>query len=237
MTGPLHLKISADLADNIRSGVWPPGHRIPFEHELTARYGCARATAGKAVGALVSAGLVERRRRAGTFVAKPPVQAVVVEIADIRTEVEARGQAYGYELIASRRRLARASGDEARLQAQGPVLEIACRHFADGRPFAAEDRVINLAAAPGIEAADFAREPPGAWLLAHVAWSEAEHRIAAAAADGVLAERLEVAQGHACLVLTRWTWQAGQGVTSVRQTFAAETYQLVARFTPVPFGR
>ena len=45
----LSERIMADLAGEIASGAWPPGHRIPYEHELMARYGCARATVGKAL--------------------------------------------------------------------------------------------------------------------------------------------------------------------------------------------
>ncbi len=237
MSRPLHLKISADLAANIRSGTWPPGHRIPFEHELTARYGCARATVSKAVEALAAAGLVDRRRRAGTFVAQPRVEAAVLEIADIRAEVEARGQAYGYHLISRRERRARADGDEGRLAAKGPVLELLCRHSANGRAFALEERVIDLAAAPAARTAPFDATPPGAWLLAHVAWSEAEHRIAASGADAVVAEQLGLAAGHPCLTLTRWTWRSGEGITAVRQTFPGEAYALVARFSPAAFAR
>ena len=55
----LHQRISLDLEANIRSGAWPPGFRIPFEHELTAQYGFARATVNKAVSALVAVGLIE----------------------------------------------------------------------------------------------------------------------------------------------------------------------------------
>lgn len=236
MTGPLHLRISADLAAKIRSGEWAPGYRIPFEYELTARYDCARATAGKAVAALAAAGLVERRRRAGTFVAQPHVQAAVVEIADIRTEIEGRGQAYGYELLSRRVRTIRADGDEGALKASGPGLALLCRHKANGRPFAVEERMIHLAAAPEARTADFSATPPGAWLTAHVAWSEAEHRIAAVGADAVLAERLSLTPGHACLRLTRWTWRRGQGITVVRQSFPGEAYDLVARFTPADFA-
>ena len=235
MSQPLHVRISADLAAKIRSGEWPPGHRIPFEHELTARYGCARATVSKAVEALAAAGLVDRRRRAGSFVAQPHVEAAILEIADIQAEVEARGQAYGYELLSRRLRPPRAEGDEGRLKARGPALQIICRHRANGRPFAVEERVINLAAAPSAERADFAVTAPGAWLLAHVAWSEAEHRISALGADPVLAGLLAVAPGHACLRLTRWTWRGGEGITAMRQTFPGEAYNLVARFTPAAF--
>lgn len=236
MSEPLHQRISAELAANIRSGEWPPGYRIPFEHELKARYGCARATVSKAVEALAAAGLVERRRRAGTFVAHPHVQAAVVEIADIRTEVEKRGQSYGYELLSRRPRNLRHGGDEGRLNAAGPGLALVCRHFANGRPFAVEDRVINLEAVPEARDVDFSKTPPGAWLLDHVAWSEAEHRIAATGADATLAAQLDVAPGHACLRLIRWTWRGGEGITLVRQIFPGEAYDLVARFTPASFG-
>ena len=82
----LHQRISLDLEANIRSGAWPPGFRIPFEHELTAQYGCARATVNKAVSALVAAGLIERRRRAGSFVARPHLQSAVLEIPDIQAD-------------------------------------------------------------------------------------------------------------------------------------------------------
>src|SRR3546814_1431580 len=60
----LDARIRADIEARIRSGAWPPGHRIPFEHELTATYGCSRATVSKALGALARAGIIDRRKRA-----------------------------------------------------------------------------------------------------------------------------------------------------------------------------
>ena len=161
----LHLRITRDLAAQIRSGVWPPGHRIPFEHELMASYRCARATANKAVSALVDAGLIERRRRAGSFVTGPRLQSAALEIPDLEAEITRRGQIYAYELAS--RRLRPADGrepDEMRLAAAGDLLDLRGRHLADGRPFAIEHRVINLAAAPAASTADFSATAPGAWL-------------------------------------------------------------------------
>lgn len=229
----LHLRIGADLAAKIRSGAWAPGFRIPFEHELTSQYRCARATVNKAVSALVAAGLVERRRRAGSFVARPHVQSAVLEIPDIAAEIRRRGQAYGYELLTHRTRaIDPANGDEAALEAPGAILEIHCRHLANARPFAVEERIINLAAAPQAADADFTIEAPGAWLLAHVAWTEARHQIAAVNPDAALAKRLEVKPACACLCVKRWTWRLGAGITFVRQVFPGDAYDLVARFTP-----
>ncbi len=237
----LHARISADLAEPIRSGAWRPGTKIPYEHELMARYGCARATVGKAVQALAAEGLIVRRRKAGSFVAPPPVQSAVLRIPELEAEVTARGHAYGYELLSSRRRRADARDpDEAMLGPAHAVLELRCRHSADGRPFALEHRLIDLAAVPLAATADFTMVSPGAWLLANVGWSEAEHRIGAASADSATAEQLGLPAGAACLVLRRWTWRATSGpaeggVTFARQVFPAGAFELAARFAPSMF--
>jgi GntR family histidine utilization transcriptional repressor len=229
----LHQRIRLDIEARIRAGDWPPGFRIPFEHELTAQYGCARATANKAVSALVAAGLVERRRRAGSFVARPHIQSAVLEIPDIQAETLRRGQIYTHDLLDRRiRALDPAAPDEAMLAKAGPVLDLCCRHLADGQPFAVEHRIISLQAAPEAAMVDFAVEPPGTWLLRHVAWSEAEHRINAVNPDAATARRLGLKVADACLSVRRWTWRVGQGITFVRQVFPGDAYDLVARFTP-----
>jgi GntR family histidine utilization transcriptional repressor len=228
----LHQRITADIEDKIRSGVWPPGFRIPFEHELTAQYGCARATVNKAVSVLASAGLIERRRRAGSFVARQHIQSAVLEIPDIEAEVTRRGQAYGYALLSRVLRGIDANEpDEARLGG-GSGLEVHCLHLADGQPLALEQRLINLDVAPAAAGVDFASLSPGGWLLRHVPWSEAEHRISAINPDRSDARLLKVRPAEACLCVRRWTWRVGEGVTFVRQLFPGDAYDLVARFTP-----
>jgi GntR family histidine utilization transcriptional repressor len=229
----LHMRIGADISHKIRSGEWPPGFRIPFEHELTRQYGCARATVNKAVQALAAAGLVERRRRAGTFVARPRIHSAVLEIPDIEGEVTRRGLAYAYEFLEAATHAADTEdADIAALGAAGRLLALQCRHVADSRPFAFEERVINLTNVPEAAHADFTVEAPGAWLRAHVAWSEARHQISAVNPDGAVARRLGVRTATACLCVKRWTWRQGAGVTFVRLTFPGDAYDLVASFTP-----
>ena len=94
-------RIGAEIEARIASGEWQPGHRIPFEHELVAHYGCARATVGKALTALVRAGLLERRRKAGTFVAYPHVQSAVLDIPDIGKAIAERTGSYRFDLLTS----------------------------------------------------------------------------------------------------------------------------------------
>lgn len=229
----LHQRIRGEIEAKILSGEWPPGHRLPFEHELTAHYGCARMTVNKAMASLAAAGLIERRKRAGSFVARPHIQSAVLRIPDIAAEVRGRGAVYGYRLIDRRERAAR-KGEAAAtgMPAGAPLLALACLHTAGGRPFALEDRLVNLTAVPEAGGVDFAAEPPGSWLLEHVPWTEAEHRIQALGADDETAARLALAPGTACLAVERRTWRAGETITFVRQIFPGDRFDLVARFAP-----
>ncbi|HVY81869.1 MAG TPA: histidine utilization repressor [Steroidobacteraceae bacterium] len=229
----LHRRIRAEIERRILSGEWRPGDRIPFEHELMAQYGCARMTVNKAMAALADAGLIVRRRRAGSFVAQPRIQSVVLEIPDIQAEIVARGEDYGLKLLARRRRkpLARRT-DEKALARDGDLLALRCLHLANGRPFALEDRLISLAAVPEAAHVDFAVESPGTWLLGHVPWTQAEHRISAINADRDIAATLDIEVRDACLAVDRRTWRGSEHITQVRQVFPGTHYDLIARFAP-----
>lgn len=233
MTGPLHQRIRTDIEARIRSGEWEPGYRVPFETELMTQYGCARMTVSKAMAALVEAGLIVRRKRAGSFVARPRVHAPVLNIPDIQSEIVARGEAYAFRLLSRTVRAAdRDSPEEVELAAGGKLLDLDGVHDAGGRPFALERRLVSLKAAPEMADADFEAVAPGVWLLENVAWTEAESRISAVNADAADARLLALDEGAACLVVDRRTWREGQHVTRVRQVFPGEAYDLVARFGP-----
>jgi GntR family transcriptional regulator, histidine utilization repressor len=229
----LHQRILADIEARILSGEWPPGHRIPFEHELTAEYRCSRMTVSKVLTQLAKAGLVARRRKAGTFVTRPHSQAAVLEIHDIKAEAAALGLPYRFE-IAGRRKRKAARGDRERLEAPATaaLLDVTCRHFAGSRPFCLEERLINLAAVPEAEKERFADLAPGAWLVQRVPWTVAEHRIRAIGADLPTATALGLSEGAPCLVIERRTWRAVEPVTYVKLTYPADAHELVARFAP-----
>ena len=229
----IHERILGDIEGRILSGQWLPGHRIPFEHELSAQYACSRMTVNKALTQLARAGLIGRRRKVGSFVMRPPSRSAVLEIPDIRTEVLASGDAYRFEVLSRRRRLGSQS-DSTRLEgaAASPLLHLICRHWAGARPFCLEDRLVSLVATP--EAADetFDSVAPGAWLLARAPWTAAEHRIRACAADARQAGLLDIARGTACLAIERKTWRGDVAITYVQLTYPGGTHELVARFSP-----
>jgi GntR family histidine utilization transcriptional repressor len=229
----LYQRIRNDLETRIMSGAWPPGHRVPFEHELMETYSCSRMTVNKVLSALAEAGLVVRRRRAGSFVSRPRVQSAILQIPDLKAEVEKRGERYAYRLLDLRKRGASAH-DKARLGvgARTQVMALRCRHEAEDQPFALEDRLINVQAVPDALKQDFSITPPNTWLVGHVPWTEAEHRITACNADKSVAADLAIDEGAACLVIERRTWRNGEPITAVRITHPGQLYDLIARFTP-----
>ena len=223
----IEARIREDIEQRIHSGEWRPGDRVPFEHELVQVYGCSRATVGKALVALARAGLIERRRKAGSFVAHPQVHSAVLEVPDLADLVERRGEAYAWELMTQRS----VRPSDANPLGEPAVL-VEGRHCAGGEPLALERRLIALAAVPNALVTDFTAEAPGGWLLHHIPWTSARHRIRAVEATSVEARLLQVRPRAACLELDRRTWRTGKAVTQVRQLFRADRFDLTAEFKP-----
>lgn len=234
-TVTLHQRIQADIEAKIVSGEWPPGHRLPTELEMCAIYGCSRMTVNKVLSRLTRDGLIERRKRAGSFVLQPRSQAAIIDVHDVRTEVEALNRPYGYRLLeravrTANEREAAWLGEE---MASDRLLILEAVHFAAGRPFCAEWRAIDLDTVPGAERADFATTPPSTWLLHEVPWTVAEHTISAIGASGSIAKALELREGAPCLRMERRTWNLARPVTVARLTYPGDAHVFVARFTPV----
>jgi len=232
---PLSLtaRIHRDVQQRIVSGAWPPGTRIPFEHELADQYSCSRMTVNKALSALAQEGLIVRRRKAGSFVAAPRVEQAVMAIQDFAMDAARAGLPYRHEITTrTLRRLDARTARATGLPRGARVLHILCRHSIGEQPVAFEDRIIWLAAVPEAASEAFETVPPGTWLLRRVPWTQAEHTVRARCADAALARLLDVAPGEACLVLQRRTWHLGAPVTVVEITYAGERQHLVGRFAP-----
>nr|WP_047165558.1 histidine utilization repressor [Sphingomonas sp. Y57] len=233
MKQSLHERIRSDFERRILSGEMAPGDRLPIEQELVEHYDCSRMTVNKALTALANAGLIDRRKRAGTFVARPKVHSMVLDIPDLAATVRERGQDYSYVELARRvLRRSQVAPDDAALASGGQLLELSGLHLANGLPLALEHRRISIKAVPGIVDADFETAPPGSWLLEHIPWTEAETRISAAGAEPDEAKHLHVKPGAPCLQVERRTWRGNVPITYVRQLFLGDAYDLVARFGP-----
>lgn len=64
----LYVQLAEKLRQQIQSGVFPPGERLPTEAELSATFGLSRITIRQALALLSQEGLIERFVGRGTFV-------------------------------------------------------------------------------------------------------------------------------------------------------------------------
>jgi len=207
--------IQNEVLRRIHAREWKPGQVIPNEVDLAAEFGCARATMNRALRALADAGMLERRRKAGTRVALHPVSRATVDIPVIRQEIETRGLAYSYALIS--RRNAR---PPAHLGASQKGLHVTALHFADDTPYAYEDRWINLDTLPDAAAQPFTVINANEWLLMHAPFTHGDIRFGADAVPARHAKRLGTDPGTPVFVIDRTTWDHHKTVTSVRLIFA-----------------
>lgn len=230
---PVHRQIVADIEARIVAGDWAPGRRIPTEHELAVEYACSRMTVNRAMTALATAGLVERRRKTGSVVAWPAARTAALEITDTRREVEATGRTY-HHVILDRTVLSASPRDLEwpETPAVTPILRVRVLHIAGEHPFCFEDRLISLVIVPDALVADFTIEAPSAWLLRAISWTDAEHRISAAGATEEIAARLDLPVHAPVLVIDRRTWNAEHPVTRTRLIYPSTAHSLVARFSP-----
>lgn len=231
--GPIWQQIRRALANPIVSGAWPPGTRIPTEAALTRSFRASRMTVGRAIQSLAGEGLVKRRRGIGTIVAESALERPVFEIWDIADIIARRGGTYQYRLLECRK----LAHDPERRELLGvssrtPVLWIRCIHLCDEKPFQLEERLINFDAVPEVTCHSLAAQGPGRWLLGHVSWTDAEHKISAREAPEEIAGLLQHPPEAACLVVERRTWNHGAPVTYARLWHPGSSHHLVGHFRP-----
>ena len=76
------LGVQEEVLRRIRDREWQPGEQIPNEADLALELNCARTTVNRALRSIADSGLIQRRRKAGTFVALNPVQ--VLNVSQLR---------------------------------------------------------------------------------------------------------------------------------------------------------
>ncbi len=203
--------IQAEVLRRIHAREWPPGQTIPGEVALAQEFGCARATVNRALQALAEAGVLERRRKAGTRVALHPVSKATVTIPLIRQEIEERGAAYGYRL------LRRQEGTHAMLT--GPALHVTALHFADDTPFVLEARHISLSVIPQARNETFHEISANEWLLRNASYTSGDITFSAQAASAEVAQHLGAETGAPIFVMDRMTWDGEAAITAVRLSY------------------
>ncbi len=198
--------LQAEALRRIQSREWPPGGLIPNEAALAEEWGCARATVNRALQALAEDGWLERRRRAGTRVALSPQRRAQMAVPVLRQEVEALGLTYDHRLL--------------NVSRKGQTLLLHCLHLADHRPYALEDREIDLARVPAAAQVDFATISANEWLVQNAPFDRGTMTYEADVAGAFEATYLRCPEGTPLMILTRRTFSEEGPITSVRMAYA-----------------
>src|SRR5258708_8683226 len=88
----LYSRVETVLASEIDDGDLRVGEQLPTEDRLIARFGVSRITLRSAIQNLVNRGLLEIRRRKGTFVAAPKFTQELRELSGFVEDMHALGR-------------------------------------------------------------------------------------------------------------------------------------------------
>ncbi|WP_439110212.1 GntR family transcriptional regulator [Lentibacter sp.] len=222
-----------DIRDTLQGRIfdrtYQPGDKLPRDEDIAEELGCARSTVQRAMQDLADAGVVERKRKGGTHVRPDPVTRATLDIAITRVEVEAKGAAYGYQLVSAAREVTPLSvAASFGLSAPEEMLHVQALHLADQRAYVFEDRWVSLVSCAEIEAIDLTRQSANEWLVRNKPYSRCDVRLYAIEADETLAARMDAKAGAALLVIERTTWLNDVPITSVRSV-TKPGYQLLTQ--------
>ncbi len=212
--------VQAEVLRRIHAREWKPGDLIPNESDLALEFGCARTTVNRALRSLAESGRLDRKRKTGTRVAAQPVAKATLDIAVIRSEVQDRGQKYGYQRIERHEAVPPLPISGAmKSDATRPLLHVRALHLADDAPYAFEDRWIDTQVVPGASDESFQTVSANEWLLKHAPYTHGEIAFSATSATSRQAAILACSVGSALFTMDRLTWDGASSVTKVRLLF------------------
>ena len=228
---PLYEQIKHRIMQLIEQGDWQAGERIPSENDLVGRLGVSRMTIHRALRELTREGILNRVHGLGTFVAETPRHASLIQLQDIRDEVEASGSRYAMRVLklescAASRNVA----ERMELPAGSRIFELRAIHSRDEVPVQYEHRYVNPVLAPGFMEFDARQTTATRYLISLFSPDEMEHVVQAVQPSAQVARYLKITRAEPCLKLSRRTWKQGQVVTSVDLLYPGSRYDLAQRY-------
>ena len=231
---PLYEQVKAHVLARIRSGEWPPGARVPSEHDLVRELRVSRMTANRALRELTGSGVLARIAGVGTFVADFRAAGHPLQLRNIAEEITSRGHGQRAEVLVLERieppqsvrgRLALARG-------QREVFHSLLVHYEQDRPLQVEDRYVNPLLAPDYLDVPFATKTPYEHLMEVAPLQRVEHVVRAVLPDARIAELLELSDLEPTLVIERVTWSRGQRASFAVLSHPVKSFELRGGFDP-----
>ncbi len=96
---PLYLQLVRKIRNEVESGEYTPGQRLPSEQEMCALYGVSRITVRKALEKLNEEDVLERKQGKGTFVSVSGPRKVFRKIQSFHSACEGVGKKASTKVI------------------------------------------------------------------------------------------------------------------------------------------
>ena len=227
---PLYLQLQRVLQTAIANQVLSPADALPAERELAAEFKVSRITVRKALGGLVSAGLLTRRQGSGNFIAAR-IDKNFAMLTSFSEDMRARGRTPRSTWL--KRALGTVTPEEAlalQLSPGTPVYRLHRLRFADDMPMAIEYATLLASALPSIEAV-------GDSLYAALERYEhrpvhALQRLRAVLLTGEQAKLLKAKEHTAGLLVERLgSLRDGQAVEFSQSYYRGDVYDFIAELS------
>ena len=232
---PSGVALWRQVADGIERGIadgrFAAGEKLPGETEIAGTYRVNRHTVRRALATLAERGLVRAERGSGTYVEAQRL-AYPLRSRTRFSEIvgaggrEPRGQLIDASDDIATRELARELG----VRTGTPLIRIEALRLADRTPICVSTSWLSAERFPGAGRV-FASTRSMTKLLAHYGirdYRRGSTRITAAIADATDAARLDLALGHAVLVVDSTDVDTeGNPLVTKRSRFAAERVEFV----------
>jgi GntR family transcriptional regulator len=205
---PLYFKVMMEIRDEILSGKWTYGHRLPGEIEFARRLGVSVITIRQALAQLRGQNLLRREWRKGTFVSwKGPLKkSVQLELeTEELTPVETEGTTFKVLNLEDVKPSPELRGDFA-LSRHKKVRKIERIRLADRRPLAYVISYLPTRIAAHVRIKGTMKTIPLSTVIEsslRVKISDVKHIIEAKLSDALVSTHLHIPQGSPVLYVER----------------------------------
>ncbi len=228
---PLYAMLKDHILENINTGAWAPGERVPSENELVERFAISRMTANRALRELSADGYLTRVPGVGTFVKEQTALTSLMELRNIAEEIAARGHKHTSRLIAREKMMATPTlTTEFEWPEAQPVFHLLILHEDNGVPVQLENRWVNPLVAADFLIQNFTRQTPTAYLMGAVPVDELEHGVEAIMPDAAQQSLLNISASEPCLAVHRRSWSKSKVVTVATLIYPGSRYALYSRY-------
>jgi len=211
-----------------------PGDRLPSERDLCTRFGVSRATMRRAIGSLVTDGLVVRRAGLGNFVAQAAIGEVTGRLMSF-TELAASRSLVPSSIVlcADVRAATLDEADEFGIAPSADLFILKRVRRLDGIAVSIDSSRVPLVACPSPSSVDFASASLYEVLdEAGAGPARADYTLQAVVADEADATLLDTEVGHPLLVATTASYtETGTLVELGEMRYRGDCYRFDASLT------